>query len=90
MTEVDPSEFQIARIVIGALGKNDNGIVVEGVVVEFSLPTGLRANIDWPMDAGDRDVMQKLSDYVEQKIKDMIAGRQGFTPTAEQLELQVD
>jgi hypothetical protein len=90
VTEVDPSEFHVARISIGALGRDDKGTPVDAVLVEFSLPTGERFHVDWDMDAGDRENMQKLSDYYEARLKSAVAGQQGFTPTTALPDFKVD
>jgi hypothetical protein len=90
VSTTDPSEFQVHRISIGAIGKDEQGKVVEAVVVEYSLPTGYRGAGDWPMDAEDREIIQQLGNRYEEKIKAMHAGEQRFTPTAQSMGFEAD
>jgi hypothetical protein len=90
VSTTDPSEFQVHRISMGAIGKDEQGKVIEAVVVEYSLPTGYRSAGDWPMDAEDREVINMLADIYEKKIKAWHAGEQRFTPTAQSMGFEAD
>lgn len=88
MTEAN--EIQFARISMGVMGTGPDGRPIEAVIVEYSLPNGYHATVDWEMDADDRQWIQRIADHYEPKIRELQQGNQEFQPTVQAMEFKPD
>jgi len=65
MTDHEPTpEMTIASISFG-----------EVVSIVCAFPNGVKANVVWELDAHDKDVVQRLADEYEEKIREKLSGR---------------
>ena len=76
MTEADPNEVIFTDI---RMGRTEGG---QAVIIGFALPNGLSGTVGWEFDDDDKKFMQELCDRLEPKLKEKLAGNQGFTPNS--------
>ena len=55
-----------------------------------TLPNGLEGTFGWEEDAEDVQWRERILDHYEPKIKELLAGNQGFMPTAQSIGFEAD
>jgi hypothetical protein len=88
--EDEATTMKVARITFGVMGTRPDGSMIEAVIVEYSLASGLHSSDDWEMNEADRAMASRLATYVEERIAELRAGNQEFRPTAETIGFTPD